>query len=128
MKFQPQSNMKQVQSIAIQYWTIKDVSNYIKEIPFQIMDMSIVAWLFEYHCMTGIDLLEITCEDMKEILSTSNADIITSLTTTTYSLGNKVVDVEGYVNKVLKDNNLNIDCLAQSLHLCLTNNLKVVVN
>ncbi|KAL9646078.1 hypothetical protein ABK040_007957 [Willaertia magna] len=125
MKFQPLSNMKHQQSIAIQYWTVKDVSNYIKEIPFQIMDMSIVALLFEYHCMTGIDLLEITCEDIKEILSTSNIVVITTLTD---SIENKVIDVEGYVNKVLKENNLNIDCLAQSLHLCLINNLKVVVN
>ncbi|KAL9646083.1 hypothetical protein ABK040_007961 [Willaertia magna] len=115
-------------NIAIEYWSVQEVSMYIQEIAFDLIDMSVIASLFEYHCLSGVDLLEITHSDIKELLLTEvNVKVKTNGNETVKDSKKKVlktVAMTDYLKQVLKDNSVTIDYLVYLIHSCLINHLK----
>ncbi|KAL9657019.1 hypothetical protein ABK040_014568 [Willaertia magna] len=101
----------------VKNWTTKEVCKYINEIPScHFIDMSIVAALFEYHCLTGMDLLELNSSDVKEMLMTDIKLIVNvNVNTTVNNIQKKErrrrrVNVKKYVKTIiLRKHNLTID-------------------
>ncbi|KAL9652406.1 hypothetical protein ABK040_015991 [Willaertia magna] len=112
--------------VPVTYWDTFFVTTFIKQIQninseslLQTVNhnlMTSIAFLFEYHCITGLDLLEITVEDVKEILSTTLSDVEKE---EEEQENNNIVKARQYINNYLleSDEIKTIDRLANDIYL-----------
>ncbi|KAL9647886.1 hypothetical protein ABK040_008159 [Willaertia magna] len=114
-------------NIPLVLWDSKHVENWMKHLNSNIkifsevvIQISRLSPLFYFHCITGLDLVELTWEDVFEII---NTDLSTIEEDETISKEDKEIIVEtlNYVNNSVNNSIENLKLLAKTIHGCIIN-------
>ncbi|KAL9653081.1 hypothetical protein ABK040_006300 [Willaertia magna] len=102
-------------------WSVERVVSWIGGLPNitlnnnNVIEMSKISHLFEYHCITGRDLVDLSFQDIMELLSTRE------VMNANEEISPRVLQTIEYVNKYLLTTDNNVITVAASVFTAIYN-------